>query len=149
MVWEDGVGTREESDKHNPRQTSQQEKEDHETTHLPFHSSCRHCVMGTGREDYCRKTMEEERRVPEVHLDYMFMGDQKEGKTLALSVARERERQGLCSVQWFRGRRRENGFAERRGVCFLADSAHSTLSAHQYSTYIRKLTWLIFSRFQT
>ena len=30
--------------------------------------------------------MEEERQVPEVHLDNMFMGDEKEGKTLAFLV---------------------------------------------------------------
>ena len=33
--------------------------------------------------------MEEERQVPEVHMDYIFMGDEKEGKTLAFLVARE------------------------------------------------------------
>ena len=100
----EGAGGREESDeweefgnrkvvrKHDPRQPSQQEKEEHEMTHLPFRSWCRHCIMGRGREEDCRKSMEEERQVPEVHLDYMFMGDEKEGKTLAL--------------RWFRGRRR-------------------------------------------
>ena len=97
--------------KHDPRQPSQQEKEEHEMTHLPFRSWCRHCIMGRGREEDCRKSMEEERQVPEVHLDYMFMGDEKEGKTLH-SWLRERGRRELCSVRWFRGRRRVNGFAE-------------------------------------
>ena len=46
--------------------------------------------MVRGREEDCRKSMEEERQVPEVHLDYMLMGDEKEGKTLAFLVARER-----------------------------------------------------------
>ena len=96
--------------KHDPRQPSQKEKEEHEMTHLPFRSWCRHCIMERGREEDCRKSMEEERQVPEVHLDYMFMGDEKEGKTLAFLVARERRE--LCSVRWFRGRRRVNGFAE-------------------------------------
>ena len=53
--------------------------------------------MGRGRED-CRKSMEEERQVPEVHLDYMFMGDEKEGKTLAFLVARERETRVVLST---------------------------------------------------
>ena len=81
----EGAGGREESDKweefgnrkavrkHDPRQPSQQEKEEHEMTHLPFRSLCRHCIMGRGREEDCRKSMEEERQVPEVHLEYMFM----------------------------------------------------------------------------
>ena len=76
----EGAGGREESDeweefgnrkvvrKHDPRQPSQQEKEEHEMTHLPFRSWCRHCIMGRGREEDCRKSMEEERQVPEVHL---------------------------------------------------------------------------------
>ena len=71
-----GAGGREESDeweefgnrkvvrKHDPRQPSQQEKEEHEMTHLPFRSWCRHCIMGRGREEDCRKSMEEERQVP-------------------------------------------------------------------------------------
>ena len=58
--------------------------------------------MERGREEDYRKTMEEERRVPEVYLDYMFMGDGKEGKTLAFLVGRREP----CSVQWFRGTRR-------------------------------------------
>ena len=56
--------------------------------------------MVRGREEDCRKSMDEERQVPEVHLDYMFMGDEKEGKTLAFLA------------RWFRGRRRVKGFAE-------------------------------------
>ena len=106
----DGAGGREESDeweefgnrkivrKHDPRQPSQQEKEEHEMTHLPFRSWCRHCIMVRGREEDCRKSMEEERQVPEVHLDYMFMGGEKEGKTLAFLVARERETRAVLST---------------------------------------------------
>ena len=106
----EGAGGREESDeweefgnrkvvrKHDPRQPSQQEKEEHEMTHLPFRSWCRQCIMWRGREEDCRKSMEEERQVPEVHLDYMFMGDEKEGKTLAFLVARERTTRAVLST---------------------------------------------------
>ena len=106
----EGAGGREESDecaefgnrkvvrKHDPRQPSLQEKEEHEMTHLPFRSWCRHCIMGRGREEDCRKSMEEDRQVPEVHLDFMFMGDEKEEKTLAFLVARERETSAVLST---------------------------------------------------
>ena len=94
--------------KHDPRQPSEREREEHEMMHLPFRSWCRHCLMERGREEDCRKRMEERRRVPEVHLDYMFMGDGKEGKTLAFLVVRRES----CSVQWFRGTRRGSGYAE-------------------------------------
>ena len=84
--------------KHDPRQPSQQEKEEHEMTHLPFRCWCRQCITGRGREEDCRKSMEEERQVPEVHLDYMFMGDEKEGKTLAFLVARDRKTRAVLST---------------------------------------------------
>ena len=54
--------------------------------------------MGRAREEDCRKSMEEERQVPAVHLDHMFMGDEKEGKTLAFLVARERETRAVLST---------------------------------------------------
>ena len=83
--------SRKEVRKHDPRQPSEQEKEEHEMTHLPFRNRCKHCITERGREEDCRQTMEEERQVPEFHLACMFMGDEKEGKTLALLVSRERE----------------------------------------------------------
>ena len=95
---EGGGGNRKVARKHEPRQPSQQEKEEHEMTHLPFRSWCRHCIMMRGREEDCRKSMEEERQVPKVHLDYMFMGDEKEGETLAFLVARERETRAVLST---------------------------------------------------
>ena len=79
--------------KHDSRQPSEQERDKHEMTHLPFCSWCRHCIMGRGREEDCHRTMEEKRQVPEIHLDCMLMRDEKEGKTLAFLVARERERE--------------------------------------------------------
>ena len=84
--------------KHDPRQPSEQEMEEHEMTHLPFRSWCRHCIMGRGQEENCRKAIEEERQVPEVYLDCMFMGDEKEGKILAFLVARERETKAVLNT---------------------------------------------------
>ena len=84
--------------KHDPRQPCEQEKEEHEMTHLPFRSWCRHCIMERGREEDCGKSMEEGRQVPEVHLDYVFMGNEKEGTTLASTVARERETRAALST---------------------------------------------------
>ena len=67
-------------------------------THLPCRSWCRCCIIERGREQDCRRTMEEERQVSEFHLDHMFMGDEKEGKTLAFLVARERERRAVLNT---------------------------------------------------
>ena len=45
---------------------------------------CRHCIKGLGREEDCRKSINEARQVPEIHLEYMFMGDEEERNTLAI-----------------------------------------------------------------
>ena len=105
-----GPGGREESDeweefgnrhvvrKHDPRQPSQQEKEEHEMTHLPFRSWCRHCIMVRGREEDCRKSMEEERQIPEVHLnswaregreDVGILGCERKGAVLSTVVPKK------------------------------------------------------------
>ena len=66
-------------------------------THLPFSRWCRHCIKGEREED-CRRATEEERHVPEIHFDYMFMGEEKEAKTLALLMARKRETRAALST---------------------------------------------------
>ena len=85
------LGSRNVVRKHDPRLPSEREREEHEMTHLPFRSWCRHCII-------CRRTMEEERQVLEVHLEYIFMGDEKEGKTLSFLVAIERETRAVLST---------------------------------------------------
>ena len=84
--WEE-FGNRKVVRRHDPRQT-----------YLPFRSWCRHCITGRGREEDSRKSMEEDRQVPEVHLDYMCMGDEKEGKTLAFLVATEMETRAVLTT---------------------------------------------------
>ena len=59
-----------------PREPTSDEKEDHEKTHIPFRNWCRHCVRGRGKEEACRRDGRIP-EVPEVHLDFMFMGDEK------------------------------------------------------------------------
>ena len=61
-----------------PREPSKGERGEHEKTHLPFHN-CRHCVRGRGKEEACRE-------VVEVHLDFSFMGDEGDDRTLAVLV---------------------------------------------------------------
>ena len=80
---EEGFGEKKTTRKHDPRRPSEQERIEHDMTHFPSQSWCRQCIKGRRREEGCRKTEEEERQVPQIHLDYMFMGDEKEWKTLA------------------------------------------------------------------
>jgi hypothetical protein len=75
--------------KADPREPSKEEREDHEKTHIPFRNWCRHCIRGRGKEEACRK-VERDPEKPEVHMDFMFMGEEKSEKTLAMLVAKER-----------------------------------------------------------
>ena len=43
-----------------------------------------HCIKGRGREEDCWKTAEEEQCVPETHLDYTCMRDEKEGQNFGV-----------------------------------------------------------------
>ena len=83
---EEEFGTRKPMRKGNPREPTKEEKEDHEKLHIPFRSWCRHCVRGRGKEEACRKDGRIP-EVPEVHMDFMFMGEEKSEKTLAMLVA--------------------------------------------------------------
>lgn len=77
--------------KSSPKEPTKEEKEDHNKTHLPFRNWCRHCIMGRGKEEACKKQDFQEIGVPEVHMDFMFMGEEGAGaKTLVFLVARER-----------------------------------------------------------
>ena len=95
---EEEFGTRKPMRKGNPREPTKEEKEDHEKLHIPFKSWCRHCVRGRGKEEACRKDGRIP-EVPEVHMDFMFMGEEKSEKTLAMLVAKERTTKAvMCCV---------------------------------------------------
>ena len=84
------MGLRKTMRKLDPKMPTDVERKEHEFTHLPYRSWCRHCVRGRGKEEACRRGAGSEVRMPEVHLDFMFMGEEHGGKTLAILVAKER-----------------------------------------------------------
>ena len=90
---EEELGARKAARRHDLRRPSEQERIEHEMTHLPFRSWCRHCIRRCGS-----KATEEERQVTQIHLDYMFMGDKKDAKTLAFWVARDRATRAVLST---------------------------------------------------
>ena len=79
-----------------PREPTKEEREDHEQLHIPFRSWCRHCVRGRGKEEACRRS-ERVPEVPEVHMDFMCMGEEKSETTLAMLVAKERTTKAAMS----------------------------------------------------
>ena len=93
------LGKRQVVKRHDPSKPTNEERREHEFTHVPFRSWCRHCVRGRGKEEACKKVEDSERQVPQVSVDYMFMGEEISGKTIALLVARERDtRATMCTV---------------------------------------------------
>ena len=80
-VEEDEFGEKKIPRNSDPRQLSEQERKEHEMTHLPFRSWCRHCIKGMEPAEDCRKATEEERvgQVPEIQSNYTFMDNEKEG----------------------------------------------------------------------
>ena len=72
-----------------PLLPTEDERAEHDKSHLPFRSWCRHCVAGKGKEAPC-KGIGELPSVPEFHMDFMFMGEEIGGRTLAFLIVKER-----------------------------------------------------------
>ena len=72
-----------------PRKPNREEVETHEMHHLPYRSWCEVCVRGRGKSR-AHKEGRQDRGVPEVHLDYMFVGPEgAPGETRTCLVMRE------------------------------------------------------------
>ena len=66
-----------------PDEPTQKEREEHEATHIPYRSWCRHCVRGRAvnrphRREQAEKGDEPDKKVPKVSMDYFFMSQQDE-----------------------------------------------------------------------
>ena len=73
-----------------PKRPSEAEVKEHELTHLPYRSWCRHCVRGRGKA-LPHRSLRDEAGMAEIHVDLCFLGEESEpGKTVPVLVARER-----------------------------------------------------------
>ena len=102
----------------NPRELRGEEEEEHEETHLPFRSWCRHCVRGRGKEEACRDAKSDQ-EVAEVHLDFSFMEDDGEDRTLAVLVVKERSRGMVMSIM--SPRKSSGQWLGRRVMAFMRE----------------------------
>jgi hypothetical protein len=75
---------------HDPLLPTEKEVQEHYVSgHMPYRSWCHHCVRGRGRErDHAKKKKkeDEERGLPEYHLDYCFPGDETDDRLTVLVV---------------------------------------------------------------
>ena len=122
--WIDGAGagaeagTRRPERMQNPRSPSREEREEHEKTHLPFRSWCRHCVRGRGAEEpHRRQTMLPE--IPEIHMDFMFLTEEGEDQKWTVLVVKERLSRMLMGTAI--PSKSTGAFAARRVVAFLRE----------------------------
>ena len=87
---EDGEsGSRRVVKMNDPAMPSEEEKRDHEMTHLPYRSLCRHCIRGRGKEMGHRKSKEQPEGI-EIHMDLCFPGGEEGPDKMTVLVARER-----------------------------------------------------------
>ena len=73
-----------------PGAPTEEEKKEHELTHLPYRSWCRHCVRGKGRA-LDHKRCDRQPRLRTVHFDYCFMGNIDEQDTRCILVGKEEQ----------------------------------------------------------
>ncbi len=72
-----------------PSQPTKQEIEEHNITHLPYRSWCKHCVRGRGKSHaHHQLDAESSHVVPHVSFDYVFLGQDDE-KTLPIILVRD------------------------------------------------------------
>ena len=70
-----------------PKLPSQAEVEEHDLTHLPFRSWCRHCVRGRGRAADHR-AQDRDDGLLEFHVDYCFLSSAESSEKYTIMVAR-------------------------------------------------------------
>ena len=73
-----------------PKKPTEEEVQEHQLTHLPFRSWCKHCVAGKETEAPGRKS-EGGGQIPEFHVDWAFPGEKEARKTLTMLVVRMRD----------------------------------------------------------
>ena len=109
-----------------PKLPSPEEEKEHMLTHLPYRSWCVHCVRGKGRAMDHRRQGEGDRRVPEVHLDYCFLGTATDARPKTVLVAKDREsRMVMASLVPSKGACNE--FAAKRVRAFLSEFGYQNM----------------------
>ena len=105
-----------------PMMPSPDEVEEHNLTHIPFRSWCKHCIRGRGESVAHSRAQRDPSGVPELHMDYCFLGC-KDEETQPIMVMRDRDSKMMVSFLV-----REKGASDpqviRRALAFLAEIGH-------------------------
>jgi hypothetical protein len=129
------MGMRRTAKMNDPKEPKKQEREEHEKTHLPFRSWCRHCIRGRGKEAAHRK-QEGGGGLPEVHFDFAFMGDEAyAGNTVPMLVVRAKE--DRMTLPTAVPRKSAGEFVVSRVIAFLRRSASRSWTSSRSRTRSR------------
>ena len=76
-----------------PKMPSKKTQAEHDKTHLPFASWCRHCVRGKGQEmsHQKQKPKDKDMTMKEFHFDWAFPGDEEGKERLNVLVGKLRD----------------------------------------------------------
>ena len=76
-----------------PGAPTPKEVDEHNVTHLPFRSWCPHCVNGKAQDRHHKKQDQNEKTIPEIVFDYVFLATADDEETIPIQVARDRRTQ--------------------------------------------------------
>ena len=79
---------------------SQREIEEHERTHLPFRSWCKHCVMGRAQSTPHYHRDHSEDKVPTISWDYWFIDEEQDKNKINEEEKDKSKDKGLPIVIW-------------------------------------------------
>ena len=119
-LGEHEAGNRETIRVSSPYKPSEKEVDEHDLTHLPYRSWCRHCIRGRGKETSHEKQDAEERSVPEFHMDFCFPG-YGESATEYLTVLVVRMRGTRMTMRTVVPSKETSEFVMKRTVTFLRE----------------------------
>ena len=74
---EEEHGARRPVTRRQPKEPTREEVEEHEVNHTPYRSWCPSCVAGRGKATPHTTTEDEEKAIPDIHVDYWFMRDER------------------------------------------------------------------------
>ena len=103
-----------------PYRPSQSEVDDHNETHLPYRSWCKHCIRGRGKEASHHQQTAEERTVPEFHMDFCFPGNE-DSATEHLTVLVVRMRGTRMTMSTVVPSKSVDDFVTKRTVAFMRE----------------------------
>ena len=106
-----------------PKMPTQAEIDEHNLTHMPYRSWCIHCVRGRAETSgHRRQGPRPEGAVPEVHMDYCFMG-KKDEEAQPILVARDRDTRMTVSFL-VQSKGVVSNYTVKRLMAFLREIGH-------------------------